>query len=299
MKRKFIVLGILFLLFVVFVLIRFFIFDNPGKTGRLKVLSSPTAGIFINNVANGKTPFETRLKPGEYTIKLIPEGEDTQTVSWSGKVVVRENVLTYVSREMGTTELTSAGEILTITKIKNPPKGAVGQISIETEPSGAIVFLDNDEKGVSPLILDGVASGDHELRVYLPGFFQRSKRINVESGHVVNASFKFGLDKTYKTLEQELDEKNKEASKSAKVAEEESTDQDKITSPQKTLTILDTPTGFLNVRDDSSTSGNKVTEVSPGEKYEYTDEKEGWYLIKLKDGDEGWVSGDYVEVNKP
>src|SRR3989338_9776237 len=143
MKRKLIVLGILLLLFAVFVLVRFFVFDNPGKTGRLKVLSSPTAGIFIDDAAMGKTPYETRLKPGEYTIKLIPEGEDTKTVSWSGKVTVSENALTYVSREMGTTELTSAGEILTIVKMEKSPKGETGQVSIETEPAGAIVFLDN------------------------------------------------------------------------------------------------------------------------------------------------------------
>lgn len=294
MKRKLIVLGILLFLFIIFVLVRFFVFDNPGKTGRLKVLSSPTAGIFIDNAAMGKTPFETRLKPGEYTIKLIPEGEDTQTVSWSGKVIVRENALTYVSREMGTTELTSAGEILTITKMNNAPKGDTGQVSIDTEPSGAIVFLDNDEKGVAPLILDEVTSGDHEIAVYLPGFFRRSQKINVEVGHVVNTVFKLGLDKTYKTLEEELNEKRKEASESAEVDAEENP---KATG-RKSLTILDTPTGFLNVREDPSTSGTKVTEVSPGDTYEYSKESGGWYLIKLKDGEEGWVFGDYVELSE-
>ena len=296
MKRKLIVLGILLLLFAVFVLVRFFVFDNPGKTGRLKVLSSPTAGIFIDNAAMGKTPFETRLKPGEYTIKLIPEGEDTQIVSWSGKISVIENALTYVSREMGTTELTSSGEVLMITKMKNSPKGETGQIAIETDPTGAIVFLDNDEKGVTPLILDEAAPGDHELAVYLPGFFRQSQKINVEVGHIVNASFKLGLDKTHKTLEDGLEEKKKNASTSAAVNDETATDTSR--SGKKILKILDTPTGFLNVREDPSTSGKKITEVNPNEEYEYTDESGGWYLIKLKDGVEGWVFGEYVEVNE-
>jgi len=292
MKRKLIVLAILLLLFVVFALVRFFLFDNPGTTGRLKVLSSPTAGIFIDNAAVGKTPYETRLKPGEYMIKLIPEGEDTQTVSWSGTVTVREHALTYVSREMGTTELTSAGEILSIVKMEKSPKGETGQVSIETEPTGAIVFLDNDEKGVAPLILDEVPPGDHELAVYLPGFFRRSQKINVEVGNVVMTVFKLGLDKTHKTLEQELEEKKKEASDSAEVTSESSTK----TASGKTLTILDTPTGFLNVRDDPSTSGKKVDEVSPGDQFPYTEESDGWYLIQIKDGEEGWVFGDYVKL---
>ncbi|PJC34001.1 hypothetical protein CO051_00535 [Candidatus Roizmanbacteria bacterium CG_4_9_14_0_2_um_filter_39_13] len=297
MKRKLIVLGILLLLFVVFVLVRFFIFDNPGKTGRLKVLSSPTAGIFIDNAAIGKTPFETRLKPGEYVIKLIPEGEDTQTVSWSGKVVVKENTLTYVSREMGTTELTSAGEMLTIVKMQSSPKGETGQVSIETEPTGAIVFLDNDEKGIAPLILDEVSSGDHELAVYLPGFFRRSQKINVVIGHVVKSAFKLGLDKTSKTLEEELDEKKKEASEPAGIDAKDSTSVEKNSDSKKSLTILETQTGYLNVRKSPSISGEKITEVSPGDTYEYTEESGGWYFIDLAEED-GWVSGDYVEVTK-
>lgn len=294
MKRKLLVFGILLLLFGIFIAIRFLVFENPVKTGRLKILSSPTAGIFIDNVAYGKTPYETRLKPREYSIKLIPEGKDTQAISWSGKVTVSANSLTYVSQDLGTTALTSAGEILTISKMKETPKGETGQISVVTDPAGAIVYLDNDEKGVSPLILDEVESGDHELAVYLPGFFRISRQVNVVKNHVVNAVFKLGLDKTHKTLEQELTDKKKEASESA------TTDSDQNTkaapSGKKMLKILDTPTGFLNVREEPSTGAKKITEVNPKDSYEYLEIKNNWYKIKLKDGDEGWVLGEYVQA---
>jgi hypothetical protein len=54
---------------------------------------------------------------------------------------------------------------------KAPSKVNLGEIYVETEPQGAIIYLDNDEKGVAPLILEEVVQGEHELSVFLPGFF--------------------------------------------------------------------------------------------------------------------------------
>lgn len=301
MKRKLTVIVALIGIFILFILVRFFIFEKTNQQGRIKVLSSPTAGVFVNNEPKGKTPFEEKLPPGEYTVKLIPEGEDSKTVSWEGKVTVYANTLTYVSRELGTSDLTSAGEILAVTKMEKKPKGETGEVSVVTDPAGSIVFLDNDEKGIAPLTLKDVPAGEHELAVYLPGFFRRTQKINIEKGYVVVANFKLALDKTHKTLEQELTEKQQEASESATTedpeAEDTETDTKSASTTKSTLTISETPTGFLNVRDEPSTAGTQVDQVTPGDEYEYTDEKNGWYKIKLSDGSEGWVLGDYVDVN--
>lgn len=291
MKRKIIVLAGLVGLFILFILARFFIFDSPSATGRIKILSSPTAGVFINDVGVGKTPYEDRLEPGEYTIRLIPEGEATESVKWEGKVQIHAHTLTYVSREMGTTELTSAGEILTVVKMDNKPKGETGEIELITDPPGAIVFLDNEEKGVAPLILQGIPVGEHELAVYLPGFFRRTKKIKIDKkGYRVQAAIKMALDKTHKTLEDELKKAALEATKEAELKEGEV--------QTETLTILDTPTGFLNVRAEPSVSGEKVAEVTPGEEYIYSEEDSGWYKILLEGETNGWVHGDYVKLNK-
>ncbi len=305
MKRKLTVIVALIAAFILFILVRFFLFEKTNQLGRIKVLSSPTAGVFLNNEPKGKTPFEEKVPPGEYTIKLIPEGEDSKTVSWEGKVTVHANTLTYISRELGTSDLTSAGEILTVTKMEKKPKEETGEVSVVTDPAGSIVFLDNDEKGIAPLTLKDVPAGEHELAVYLPGFFRRTQKINVAKGYSVEATFKLALDKTHKTLEQELTEQQKEASESAATETEDGSETDEAESDTKsastdtknTLTISDTPTGFLNVRDEPSTAGAQIDQVSPGDEYEYTDEKNGWYQIKLSDGTEGWVSGDYVDVN--
>jgi hypothetical protein len=62
------------------------------------------------------------------------------------------------------------------------------------------------------------------------------------------------------------------------------------------LRITDTPTGWLNVRDDSALDGKAITKVYPGEEYEYTDEQNGWYQIVLSDGKHGWIFGKFAEV---
>lgn len=276
--------------------------DRQNIMGKIKIVSSPAASVFINDVAVGKTPYENATtQVGELRVKLIPEGKDKNTVPWEDKIQINKNTLTYISRELGTSDLTSAGEVLTVVPMKEKVSGNNGEIYIETEPTGAIVYLDNDEKGIASIVLQDVPAGDHELAVYLPGFFRRAQKIQVEKGYQVRAKFKLALDQSHKTLEEELDEKRKEASEEAKKREEEkkASEEAEIKTPSgltgKIVEILDTPTGFLNVRSEASVDGDIVTKVNPGETYEYSEVENGWYKITLDDGSIGWVSGDYVE----
>lgn len=62
------------------------------------------------------------------------------------------------------------------------------------------------------------------------------------------------------------------------------------------LEISETGAGYLNVREQPTTSSNIITRVTPGDQYEYTDFVSGWYKIVLKDGGKGWVTGQYVKL---
>ena len=59
--------------------------------------------------------------------------------------------------------------------------------------------------------------------------------------------------------------------------------------------ILQTPTGYLNVRNTSSVNGTRIGRVQPLDVHEYTDKKNDWYHIIFGDNEKGWVSGEYVE----
>src|SRR3989338_3183801 len=285
MKGKLILLTILLLGFGIFVFVRFFILNNQNVFGRVKVVSSPVASVFINNLDVGKTPYEEKYKIGEYILKLIPEGTATDTASWQGKVKIYKNALTYVNRELGSSDVTSAGEIFTTTKMEKPAKSNdLGEIYVETEPQGAIVYLDNDEKGVAPLILSEVLKGDHELSVFMPKFLRRTQKINVDPGYIVNAAFKLAIDQSSQAAKATGDKQKgkQEATASAKTG-------------KTTIVIKDTPTGFLRVREEPAVTASEEAQVKPGEKFDLLDEDNGWYKIEYEKGKEGWVYSQYAE----
>ncbi len=69
--------------------------------------------------------------------------------------------------------------------------------------------------------------------------------------------------------------------------------------PENQLVVKNTPTGYLNVRDAASAGGALLGKVYPGEKYIFSEKKDGWYKIKIKDDEEGWVIGEYVDAKGP
>lgn len=62
------------------------------------------------------------------------------------------------------------------------------------------------------------------------------------------------------------------------------------------LQVSSTPTGYLNVRSQPSTTGKLLTRVHPGEVYTFTEVQNSWYKITLKDGSSGWVTGQYIKI---
>ncbi|GIW64123.1 MAG: hypothetical protein KatS3mg092_0056 [Patescibacteria group bacterium] len=282
MKNKLILLSALVFGFIVFVVLRFFILDKTNETGVLKINSSPTTSVFVNNLVVGKTPFEEKYKVGEYLLKLIPEGGVTDTASWNGKINVYKNAKTFINFELGSSDILTSGEILTTQKISPPPKNSeYGEIYVETDPQGAIVTLDNDEKGVAPLLLQDVLRGDHEISVFMPGFFKRTQRINVDPGYRVNAFFKLGLDQSQK----QLSDLEKQATQSA------NPNNKKVTY----VIINNNPQGWLRVRADASLGATEEAKVKTGEKFELLDEKNGWYKIKFNNNRDALVSGEFTE----
>lgn len=288
MRGKLSLLLILVLLFVGFVTVRFFILDKQNEYGKIKIISSPTASIFLNSTLIGKTPFEDKYKVGEYLLKLIPETSATDTASWNGKINVYKNALTYVNRELGSSDIASAGEIFTTTKMTKKPLSAdVGEIYVETEPQGAIITLDNDEKGVAPAVMENVARGDHELSVFMPGFFRRTQKVNVDPGYRVNAAFKLAIDQS-SSFANIADDKSKTSSSSA--------------STKTYIKIKSNEQGWLRVRMDASVDATEEAKIKTGGRYEFLDEKPNWYKIKFNGNStelvsgsftDGWVSSEY------
>lgn len=251
-------------------------FNRSSGVAGLKVISSPNSSIFINDKLIGKTPYDDKYAVGEYILKLIPEGISNQAVSWQGQIKLNPSVLTYVNRELSTSELTSAGEILTLEKIS--PN--MTQLAVTSQPDPAAIIVDGQEKGTTSLAPMEIASGDHEIAVSSPGFSTRTVRVSAVTGYKLLVNVQLGL-----APGQELPAVTSSASSSAKNNE--------IAKPY--VIIKDTPTGFLRVRMEPSTTATEAAQVKPAEKYPFLEEKGGWYKISYTSEKTGWISGSYAQ----
>ncbi len=296
MKRKLVFLLILFAVLALAVLVvRVILGGRSAKTGVLKVQTTPTASVFLDNKLLGRSPYEDKVDAGEYTIRLVPETTTGEAAAWQGPIRIAPNLLTYINASLADSEFATAVDSLWLERISG--KGA--EISVTTNPDGATVVIDGATRGVTPLTVSDVAAGDHTVTLASPGFVSRSIKMKTTAGYKLNASVKLAL--------------SPDAGLGAEATPSPTTPGGKVTpkaTPTKTATssastvpdppkpfarIKDTPTGFLRVRMEPSTSATEAARVNPGEKYTILDEKSGWYQIKYDGTNLGWIAGQYAE----
>ena len=281
-KGKLILLTVLVFLFGLFLLGKFFLFNNQTELGEISILSTPKSVVYLDQIQIGNTPIQQKIKVGEYLIKLIPNKEASQAATWQGKIKVYKNAVTHVGRALGSSDISTAGEISTVTKMESKPsRDNIGEIAVESEPQGALVFLDLDEKGVAPLILSDVPKGTHELSVFLPGFIRRTIKLNVEAGFRTTTIVKLAIDQLTP----------KESTKSANII----SNKESSSATGVKVRIKETPTGWLRVRSEPSVNASESAKVNPGESYALIEEQPNWYKILFNDEQEGWVAAQYSE----
>lgn len=297
-KRKLILFFVLAILFVSGLLAQGAWKSSKEVNGELRILATPHANVFINNVNKGSTPYDVQIPAGTYTIKLIPDQEATVTASWQSKVTVERGALSYVNRDLGTSDVDSSGEVYVLEKMSGFAKKGIGEVVIETEPVGSLVSLDSDEKGIAPLTLADVPEGSHELSIYLPGFFRRTQTVNVVSGYRMKASVKLAIDEAAQIAQKRREEKK--ASNEAALAEKNASAEAQATASANapsafdTITITGTPNGFLRVRKEPNLNSEEVAQVLEGKRYSVLEEVGGWVRIPYDETHEGWVSAQYT-----
>lgn len=292
-----IVLGVFLIGVGIFFIAKFLTNKEQGPAS-LKITATPTSTIFLETQHLGKTPFEDKVKSGEYTLKLIPEGGTTS--SWQTKIKITPGVLTYVNHEFGDQELTSAGEILSLEKISGK---TVAEIAVLSTPDGAQVSLDGSNKGSTPLVVSNVEPGDRELTVSAPGFVKRGVKVKTTAGFKLVASFQLALSSVSATPSPSPTTTPGASPKTSPkpTASPKVTASPKLTaSPSAELQrpyvkILDTPTGWLRVRMEPSTSATEAAKVNPGQTFPLLSQQSGWYKIRYEEKKEGWISGQYAE----
>ncbi len=303
MKQKIGFLIGIVILFIIAGIVITVIRSRTPKQGELKVESQPAASVFLDDKHIGRTPIGKttyKINAGEYTMKITPEEGIGVNAGFQEKIKISPNTLTFVDVLLSDSELTTSSFVLWLEKMT----GKQSELSVVTTPDGANILLDDEPKGVSPIILSDLTPGDHTLSVVSRGFVSRTIKIKLNAGYRLIASVKLALAPGGASVSTE-----QTASPSAtpgtaagtpsvtptgsvKPTPTKSTAAD----PKKPYALIkDTPTGFLRVRSDASTGSAELTRIKPGEKYTILESKEEWFKIQIGSTSSGWIASQYAQ----
>jgi hypothetical protein len=265
-----------------------FLGSRGAKQGVLKVNSNPKAAIFLSNKSLGQTPYEEKVDVGDFSLKLVPESTVTSYASWEGSIKIAPNLLTYVNASLSESEFTSAVDMLWLEKISSK----VSEVAITTNPDGATVALNGEMKGITPLSLTSVSPGEHTLTITSPGFATRTVKLKANAGYKLNTIVKLALSPGSEVQPVATPTASTTGGPTATPTKATSST---TTPPKPYALIKDTPTGFLRVRLEPSTSSSEAARVKPGDKFYIEDEKNSWFQIKYDATNKGWISAQYAE----
>ena len=171
------------------------------------------------------------------------------------------------------------------------------ELSVLTSPDGATILINDSSKGITPMTISDLESGEETLTIASPGFLTRTMKVRLTPGFKLIASFKLALSGAVPTPDVTPEVAlSGTPSPTLKVTPTKSASSSAVADPKKPFVIIkDTPTGFLRVRVDATTSATEAARVKPGEKYHVVSEKSGWYEISYEATKDGWISGQYAE----
>jgi len=298
-KSWLIIIAVILALILVGLIVRNKFFGQPGP-GAISVNVNPKSSVFIDSVRVGASPYTNeKVVSGEHTVKVTAEDTSLGLSSWEGKVDIMPNILTIINRNLGQSDSASSGEVFWLEKISSKDKAALAVVSV---PDQAVVKIDGEPKGFAPVSIEDLNPGTYQIVVASTGYEERSIPsaktfagykliINVQLAKKIE-----GIQEATPSGQVEATPKiTPKATPSPKVTPKPS-----VAPPEKPyVTIKETPTGWLRVREEPSASATEVARVNPGETLPYLNEqKSGWYKIEYAKDKEGWVSGAYVELTE-
>lgn len=278
---------------------------NPKQPAALKITSNPQSTVFIDGKHSGTTPYlDEQLNSGEINLKLVPQEANETASSFESLIELTAGVVTVINHQFATNDTPSASEILTL----QPNNRSVASLSVISQPDAAVVRLDNESKGFTPLIIDQLEAGDHQLLISSPGYQEKTISIKTQTGYRLTVSVQLAKQ-TVKQITPD-----QEATPSASDVEPDPASpppSDKSTTPTQKpsptptqsgtalkkpyVKINDTPTGWLRVRSEPSLTGEEIAKVNPGDTFSLKNDQSGWYQIELDNGKLGWIAGQYAE----
>jgi len=270
--RKIVLFLILLLILTIVFLLAVLIVNRDSGKGALQVTSKPESQVFLDGKFVGKTPLclcelSQLIQSGEYSIKLIPLGKKLKTVEQ--KITIYKGALTVVDKTFDENNSASSGSIITLSPAENERSTELMIISF---PGSAQVILDSNIVGQTPLLLKDVTPSDHEIKILKEGYREKIIKVKTIEGKRLEGNITLGI----------------------KVDAAGNRNTSSVLATSIRVVILETPTGFLRVREENSLNSAQIDTVTPGQKFELISEEGDWYEILLSGGKTGWISKTYA-----
>ncbi len=271
-----------------------------AKKAGVQVTSSPDANVIMDGKPVGKTPYYIEnAKPGMTTIQMtaIDSGQ-----TWETKVNLISGTLTTVHREFGTSPDKSHSYTLYFEKLSNKDTSSVNVISM---PPSATVSIDGKPQGFTPLAVD-IPAGPHVFSFTSPGFQDKIVNAATQNGYRLNLNLTMA---TMEIVPTPLPTASPSATPSVsstptKAPTNAITPLPKQSSPSAALSkpyveILDTPTGWLKVRETATINSAELAKINPGDMFPYRESSpSGWFNIQYATGKWGFISSQYAKLIK-
>jgi hypothetical protein len=134
----------------------------PSRYGSMSVNTSPQgAKIYLDGYYRGTSPFAfDQIEPGSHTIEAVLDGYYRYTTM------------------IGISAGSSADVYLTLQAISLAPNS----LNITSDPTHAFVYLDKIFVGKTPLALDKVYTGNHDIELIAPGYNSWSTSVYFPGG---------------------------------------------------------------------------------------------------------------------
>ncbi|MDA1337732.1 MAG: PEGA domain-containing protein [bacterium] len=137
--------------------------------------------VFVNDKLLGTTPFYSNaIKSGNVEVSIR---NDDRTFDIN--LNLEPNTETILNRELGPNRDFGAGDTVWVERSKDTPS-----MSVISDPVGALVKLDGEVKGETPITINNIKVGEHDLEISKDGFETRTLRPDIKEGIKLNVDSK-------------------------------------------------------------------------------------------------------------
>ena len=139
--------------------------EETPKTGTLKITSNPSgAKILVNNEFKGVTPLDLTLKEGIYNIKITKDDYEDYATS----ITIKDGGTKTINAELEETIRT-------------------GTLTINSEPSGANIYVDGKYGGKTPLTIT-LEPDTYTIKISKDGYKTYTKTVIIDAKEVKSIS---------------------------------------------------------------------------------------------------------------